>query len=384
MTEDQPVSQPREISVMDYVHILSRWRFFIIVVVGVIGLLAAIGTLFLPNRYKSTTRLLPPSKSTTFPSSIAQITKDFLPIAGLGSLQMSRESQNYLAILQSYTATKSLIDRFHLTEVYNSKDGSVERTMRAVRGFLDFTIEPEGTIAVSVWDIDPVRAANMANFLVETLNRISIDLATRDARNNREFLEKRIELTRSTLREKEDSLRMYQEKSGTMYVYDEGISGLSVVADLYALKARLEVELGVLERTVDRDSPLIAQKRTELSEVNRQVSKIPETGLKSLRLLRDVLIHQKILEYITPLYEQASIDEQKEVPVILVLDKAVPAELKDTPNRTIIVLATGLIALIVSILTVFFLESYTFWGARTSRKPGNIIPRLRGMFRVGP
>jgi uncharacterized protein involved in exopolysaccharide biosynthesis len=219
---------------------------------------------------------------------------------------------------------------------------------------------------------------------VETLNHISIDLATREAKNNREFLEKRVSVTKAALAEKEDSLKAYQEKTGTLYLPDEGGSGLSAVAELYAMKAVAEIELGVLEGMLSPNSPAIAQKKAQLRVLQQQISVIPATGLQSLRLLRDVMIHQKILEFITPLYEQARIDEQKEVPVILVLDKAVPAELKDTPKRTIIVLAAGMFALIVSILIVIFLEAVVHWNARSSSEPGRFILSLKRVFRVGP
>lgn len=370
-----------DISILDYVSVLSRWRYFIAAIVLGIGLLTAAVTLMIPNRYKSTARLLPPSRSGGI-GSMSQIARDLLPLAGLTGLQTSRESQNYLAILQSYTATKALVEEFRLAEVYDVRDHSLERAMKEARNAVEFTIEQEGTIAVTVWDVDPQRSSAMANFLVETLNQISIDLATREARNNREFLEKRVAVTKAALAEKEDSLKAYQEETGTLYLSDEGGSGLSAVAELYAMKAVAEIELGVLEGMLSPNSPAIAQKKAQLRVLQQQISVIPATGLQSLRLLRDVMIHQKILEFIIPLYEQARIDEQKEVPVILVLDKAVPAELKDTPKRTIIVLAAAMFALIVSILTVLFFEAVVHWKARSSSEPGRFVSGLKRVFRV--
>lgn len=372
-----------DISILDYFSVLARWRYFIAATVLGVGLLTAAVTLMIPNRYKSTARLLPPNRNTGLPGNLSQVARDFLPLAGLAGSQISRESQNYLAILQSYTAAKSLVEKFDLIEVYDVPKQSLERAIKQARDHVDFEIEPEGAIAVSAWDVEPQRAADMANFLVETLNQISIDLATREARNSREFLGKRVEVTRAALKEKEDELKSYQEETGTMYIGDEGTSGLSAVAELYALKARAEIELEVLSSMVSGDSPAIKQKQAELSALNSKVATIPETGLQSIRLLREVMIHQKILEFIIPLYEQARIDEQKEVPVILVLDTAVPAELKDSPRRTIIVLASCLSALILSVLVVFFLEAFGSWYPATSAN-GSVswLDRIRRIFKV--
>ncbi len=60
------------------------------------------------------------------------------------------------------------------------------------------------------------------------------------------------------------------------------------------------------------------------------------------------MIQQKILEFLLPLYEQAKINEQKDIPVLLVLDKAAPAIEKSKPKRSIVV------------LVVFFISFFTF------------------------
>ena len=90
-----------------------------------------------------------------------------------------------------------------------------------------------------------------------------------------------------------------------------------------------------------------------MNELTKKLSHVPQAGIGALRTYRQVAIQQKVLEYIYPLYEQAKIDEQKDIPVILVLDKAVKAEKKVKPKRlTIIVTAFGA-SLALSLLFVF-------------------------------
>ncbi len=69
-----------------------------------------------------------------------------------------------------------------------------------------------------------------------------------------------------------------------------------------------------------------------------------------------MLIQQKILEFLVPIYEQAKIDEQKDVPVLLILDKAIPAEKKSKPKRVLIIVFSSFFALTFSILLVFILH----------------------------
>ncbi|MBK7866129.1 MAG: hypothetical protein IPJ75_03550 [Ignavibacteriales bacterium] len=59
-----------------------------------------------------------------------------------------------------------------------------------------------------------------------------------------------------------------------------------------------------------------------------------------------------MLEFLLPVYEQAKFDEQKDIPVILSIDKAVPSDKKVYPPRMVYAIlislfATGMVALLL-------------------------------------
>jgi uncharacterized protein involved in exopolysaccharide biosynthesis len=85
---------------------------------------------------------------------------------------------------------------------------------------------------------------------------------------------------------------------------------------------------------------------------------VPELGLQYLRLYRDYEIQNKLLEFILPLYEQAKIEEQRDVPVVQVLDRAVPPEKKARPFRTLIVVSVFASALTLFVVLSFINESF--------------------------
>lgn len=68
---------------------------------------------------------------------------------------------------------------------------------------------------------------------------------------------------------------------------------------------------------------------------------IPKKAIDYYRYLREVEINQSILKFILPLYEQAKIEEQKELPILQVIDDAIPAEVKSYPPRTALTLLVG-------------------------------------------
>ena len=136
----------------------------------------------------------------------------------------------------------------------------------------------------------------------------------------------------------------------------EQTSSVDAYASLYAMKAKKEIEAAVLQRNTTPDNENLRQLQMEISILSAKLATIPGMGLHSLRLYRDVVIQQKLLEFLVPLFEQARIDEQKNIPVLLVLDKAIPAERKSKPQRSLIVFLAAFFACTGSILLIFVMH----------------------------
>jgi tyrosine-protein kinase Etk/Wzc len=313
---------PRELNLMDYFFVLWKWRRFIFINLLAAAIVFSGVTLLIPNRYKSVARMLPPKQRSggSLPSNISQLAQNFLPLGTLSRLGASQDSYNFLAILQSYTSMERLIKKFNLSEVYDiTPRTSIEKTMKELEDYVGFKIEDEGTITITVWDTDPRRAADMANYLIDVLNDISLRLGTKEATDNRMFVEKRYLKVLSDLKSTEDTLKKFQRKYG-IYSLQEALSG----------------------KFLSSFVPL---------------DKVPELTMDYIRLYRDLEIQNKILEFALPMYEQAKVDEQKEIPAVLVLDNAVPAEKKDIPKRMLLVGASSLLVLILLTIYVFFVEA---------------------------
>lgn len=349
------------VNVFAYFDVLLKWKRFLIVNLSLTILLSGIVVFLLPQYYKSTASILPPKgQGMSNPlSGASTLLKSISGVEKLSDmLSHSPGVYNYLAILKSRSSMEAVVKKFDLVRVYDVKHASMEEAIKELESNVSFDVQPEENITIEVLDKDPQRAANIANYFVDMLNEISIKLGTQEARQNREFIEKRVTKVYEDLRTAEDQLMHYQEKSGMLIVPDENSSGISAIAELYALKAKKELEKDILERTTSADNPALMQLRIELQEVEKKVKDIPEIGVESLRLYRQVAIQQKILEYVLPLYEQAKVDEQKDIPVILVLDKAIPAERHDRPKRMIIVLSVAILALLLQSFMIFLMEAF--------------------------
>jgi tyrosine-protein kinase Etk/Wzc len=357
---DKTPNKPQQITTvpsgtdfMNFLTIVWNSRKFVVVNFLVITILAAIISFILPKWYKATASILPPKDQGLLNifngAGSTSILKGLSSLSKISSLGQTSGPYNYFAILKSRTAMEQVVNRFNLISVYDVSENSMEKAIKELQDNVNFDVTEDDYFTIEVLDKDPVRAAAIANYFVEILNTMSIELATREARSNREFIEKRLEQARDSLAVSEETLKRFQEKSGLM-ISAEQTSGVSALAELYAEKTKKEIEVAIAQKTVTADNPSLRQLQVELAEFDKKLGQFPQAGLESYRLLRDVLTQQKIIEFLAPLYEQAKINEQKDVPVLLVLDKAIPPEKKFKPKRTIIVATAAGLSVLSSVL----------------------------------
>ena len=69
-----------------------------------------------------------------------------------------------------------------------------------------------------------------------------------------------------------------------------------------------------------------------------------------------MMIQQKILEFLLPIYEQAKVEEKRATPSVVVLDHGEVAELKAKPKMSLYMLLAFVISVMVSIFVVFLME----------------------------
>jgi hypothetical protein len=293
----------------------------------------------LPKWYESTTTLLPPKNQSGVAGlgGVTSLLKDFIPMSAAKGLQQAG-AYSYLALLNSRREKEAIIAEFDLIRVYDVDDSSMADALKEFETNYDVTVADDGSIGITISDRDSVRAAQMANFAVKVLNDLNAELGATESRANREFLEKRVSAFRDSLGRTEEALRAYQEEHGLVVLSGEEKSSANAYVNLYAKRVEADIELSILRKTVGPDNPLYEQRKLAYDELTGRLDKFPRVGMESLRLFRQLLINQKILEILLPLYEQAKFEEVKDVPAVVVLDPAVPAEKKSRPVRSLVVL----------------------------------------------
>jgi uncharacterized protein involved in exopolysaccharide biosynthesis len=362
-----------------YLSGVLRWKKRILGFALAVTVLAGIVSFLLPKWYKSSTLLLlPRNQALGAMGSLSFLLRDFAPTGVAGKLGAGGGQLNYLAILNSRRAAEALIRRFDLIKVYDVNDASMEKALEEFSSNFSVEVQDDGSIGLSIYDRDSVRAAELTNAMVEVLNTIAIEIGTSEARSTRVFLEKRVEENRAALAEAEDRLRAFQEKRGMMVLSEDAKATAQAIGELFARKVKLDIELSILRKTAGEENESYRQLSLERNELERKLSTFPELGIESFRLFRDVMIQQKIMEFLVPMYEQTRFEEHRDVPVVSVLDKGVPAERKARPKRLLIIVSAALSALL---LATMFVIGYIRFELYRSEHPDK-YETLRSAFRV--
>lgn len=285
---------------------------------------------------------------------------DFGELAGGGAVY--KELALYDNILTSRRALEEFIIKFNIIE-----EEKFKYMFDALKYVRENVIELKkdkiaGTMEIGAYDKDPKKAKEMVEYLVNTLNKINIELNVLNAKNNREFIETRYNLAKEDLKKSEDSLKSFQDVFGV--APDAQIKAASQVGIQLEIEIKSEeVKLEIMKKILAGDQPEIKQQTEKINLLKAQLNKMrsesstddllalkgkPDIAINYLRLARNIEIQAKIVTFLLPMYEQAKIEENRETPSVIVLDYPFEPDKKVKPKRLTITVVVFLIALLSS------------------------------------
>ncbi|MBH30785.1 MAG: hypothetical protein CMG71_02205 [Candidatus Marinimicrobia bacterium] len=392
------------------IFLLWARRWFIIKNVALVGVLSVIISLLMPKWYSSQAVILSSGAGRfNLLSAFAN-----LPLNEFGFSPVNEDISSFISILQSRSVKEHMVERFNLVERYDSRD--LEYAMMELEGNTDLRVTDEGALAIAVLDREPKVSMEMVQEMLTQLDLINRRLGREQGKYNRQFLEERLDQTRVDLSRSEEELKMFQQETGVVDIlaqvtaqleaygqlYSQKVAAhggvytqeLQAYTELYAQKAATEVQLSVSRSTLSENNPTIRQYELLLSEQERQLmtladqldselelmlrdvderlggvdftdgstpiwitmSDFPELAMESVRLIREVEVQSKLLEILVPQYEQARMEESKNIPTVQVIDEPKIPLNKAKPKRMFIVLGAVFMAIVFS--TGYVLTEY--------------------------
>lgn len=356
--------EPKELTLSEIADIIWSGR-KLIIRMAIIGALVALTiSLFLPNWYKSETVILPPtSENAAFGA--ASLLGQF----GLGNLLgSSGDVTRFIAILNSQRILLALNQKFDFQSRYETEN--LEETLKTLEDNLNVELGQENQIIVTFLDTDQDKVAEMTNYIAHCLDSLNILMFTTQARNNKQFIYSQVEIALDSLKILENQTRNFMKDEGVLSLSDQVTAGITAAAELQAAITTKEIELSVALKTLNPADSKIKRLQLEISSLKNKyeeffsnsnnnklipnLEKIPDLEIKFLQLKRKAEYFKKVIEFLGPQYEQAKIEEAKEIPTVQVLDIATRPEKKSKPKRSIITLIGLLSCTVLTCYWVYF------------------------------
>jgi len=334
-----------------------------------------------PKIYESTTTLLSPKESG--PSGLlgGLVASGLVQQPSLLSTPSLAQNREILvSILKSRTVATAVATRFQLQDRYRARhlEDAIEKLRKVTEIRASFR---DGLISVKVEDTDPALAAEMANFYVEQLGHLVAQFGVSEAGRQRPFLTEQLARAKGQLDTAERALRQFEEKNRAVVLQDQTRAAIDVAARLKAEMMAAEVQLQVIRNFATDANPETMALRRRIEEMKRQLTqmqygedglarpgtpadggrrdfyvppaRLPEVGLELTRLLREVKVQETLVSLLTQQWEQVRIAEARDMPMVQVLDRAVPAVYASKPRLATNLALAGLGGLVAGLCLAF-------------------------------
>jgi|GEM_PF-3233280 len=356
-------------SFTDHLALWFRHRWFLVKVFFLAALATAVISSLIPKTYRATAMVLPPFDGGTALPFLGGVTVDVfganeVSAAGLATLLKSRALKDRV---QSHIDLKEHYQKPDLERAYKAFENSLEIEMESEESFGAVSII---AFRLHVLDRDPEFAARLVNVVVEEWDRLTVDLNRRSASLRRQFTEENLRANTLELAATEDSLRRFQEQYGIASVEAqvEGTVTSGFLLEQRIIEARTEVQ--VLEKMLRSNHPELKRAHSMLQGLQEEQKRMrvageteglmlplnvaPEIGLQYARLFRSLTTLETIHAVLVQQYEQARMQELKDMPSLRLVDTGEVPLYKYKPKRALMVLMASFSALFLAVLVMYF------------------------------
>ena len=368
-----PPLTPARKAWVENITILSRHKALIIIVTAVVTVATGFyAFMYMPNYYKAQAVVLPARNEGGGLDNITSGLANSLKDIGLSQLHGGEESYTPLSLMRSRELMGNIVKQFNYISIYKEKNLS-----DAIDDFsknLDGELTEEGNFIVSFQDISPVRSAQVTNAVVAGINDVNSRMAKEEAEHNISAAQARYAQNESDLDSAETALGNFQKQYGVFALPQQAQAELSAIAELEAQKYQADIQLQNAEQLYGANSSEVAVYRTTVEQLANKLGEMqagedmkagafvptnvmPAVALQYLKLMREVEIQSKLKAFLLPAYEQAKLDETKNLYGFVTLDTASVPVHKAGPHRSIILLAAMLGTAFIMAIAVIMLTN---------------------------
>lgn len=349
--------------------LLFRHKWIILLMMFIAGVSATIYSLyFVEVQFKSTVNLVPPKSQGDAFDNIMTNVGSSLKNLGLGSLGGGSGGEyEYMVILDSRTVKDSLIKKYNLSKVYDIPEAEETKLRKAFDANLALDFLKDGNYLISVWDTDKNRAAEIANDYASIANAKATEIAQSETVYNLHYLENRVTNLDEKLKLISDTLAKFSSKYKIFSIEDQAKGYADLLSELKSSKFMYEIMFDINKNKYgeeDYQTKNISDVITQINKKINQTENVPgvignfdmsnatDIGLEYARLYTEFETYSKVKAFLIPTLEKTRLDLNKNSSNLFVVDKAIPADKKDRPKRSLIVIGAIFGAFFLSIFFI--------------------------------
>ncbi|MBN1307316.1 MAG: hypothetical protein JXA18_05330 [Chitinispirillaceae bacterium] len=344
----------KQLDFSPYIVILLKRRVTVLIHLAVIIVLSAVYAFVLVKKqYRSEAVFLPPVNNENA-LGISGILDFSTPLLFSNNVM----SEQIETIFGSRQLRAQVIDKFNLYRNYklDDKKNKFERALKILAKTLFLESNEKGGFAYSKilsftivsYHTSPDTARLMAEYtfyLVDsTVKTISIDRASR----NRLFVERQLSENKTKLDSLQRAFKNFQMENKAYDIPEQLKLSLGAYADLKSEEVLNDIRIKALESDFSISTPEILDLKSSARAVKDRLVKF-ESGFDNevlpsleratdllpeyVNLFRDLEIQQKLILLLTKEFEQARLQESKDVSPLIILDEPMVPEYKSKPKR---------------------------------------------------
>ena len=347
-----------EIDLLELFSAVWKKKWFIIFVTFIFSAAALAYSMYLPFIYRGVVKFTPQQGSRA-----ASLMAQYGGMASMLGISLpggaTSPGQTMLALIKSDSVVDTMIDKYNLME-----ENEWEYRINAREDFIKTYVETNedtqtGIITVACLHEDPQIAADMANTLVDELQKKIAAMSLADAQQRTKFFEAQTLQTLQELTTAEENLMNYQKSSGVVELTEQSKGLFTSIATLNDRIAAKNIEISSMRSYLKSDNPRLKLAESQLQamqdelkkleaeqkskdggrglgaskEIGFSVEAIPELGVEYQRYVRELRLAGAKYETMIKNYEAAKLAELTDFSTISIIDYATPPDYKYKPKR---------------------------------------------------
>ena len=340
-------------------------------------------TFIMPYTYMANSSIMPPEKTSGGSlNSFLQNVSGMIDLSGGG--QVDSRSKLMKSILSSRSVAEKIYDKLELNENILFKEYEKQDVIGLIPSLFEVEVEKSGIIMLSGFiptgylpnDKEKQAAAELSykltNVAIDALNEVLVEKNSSTAKNSRMYVENEIRKYKIQLDSVSTELETFQSDNKVLALEEQTTAIVSQVIELNSLLTETKTKLNLAKIQYAENSPQITALQSQVDSLQRQsnelqagnndefsiqLNKVPNQTRKYLELFRDKTILMNVLTYLETQKHQEAIQEEKDIPVVQVLDTAIQPKNKYSPSRGKILFISLFISTVI-VLLLFLILSY--------------------------